>query len=890
MSKETPSAHAQRDHTREEVLRIFKHCDLNMDGKLQTHELMSIFQTLGMTDTIVSKLMADADINMDGTIDVEEFLNWVWEGPGTCQETLMSQAAEMAPAAAENGLCEVSVLTLTGEEVARLTTSCLDTIADLTVKIKEAGGPHPSLQQLVFEDAVLADDTLLSSLCAQQECVAAQQMTLQLVRLPRQPLLLADFTEFVSAKYSSREQLVRELETLFEGRMVDGQIRDGDREDSDSEEYGGSDGERSFVPEDTGDELKKYGRARGTPLLCLAYQAAPLDQLASIASWLLATGASIHARQPAYTEYDDTHSVIETYFRLQKASLIQAVLDAGLEIPLSLSFIWPALPRDSRFKPEFTLPYSRSDWDFSDRIEELKRTIDTTKELVDFIAMLRCKFLPALDLPAGMLAQPLPKQDGRSHTELCDDRPLLCEVFEEGDHIWALAELLRRGIQWEAGLPDPPDLDEGMVRGDCPRRDELLRIADELEASCSHVAASLSLAIWQNDVAKVRMLLEEEHIIDGWAAHSDNDCVSLILLTIRAEACREIVDAILDDPRVDPNLGKYDYGWHGSFQLWSALGAIADEFLCWGSPRAGADLDSIDYVVTRLVNDPRSDLDFGKLQRGERPEDFGRKACGIGSLLQTDLWAMRGGYFGMLALLRAGAPLPVGVADPRIATNGGQWGYSIAARGTRSSTDETFQQFWFRRVVEGLENFLEDFEEEDEGVIIHTYGRFDPADLRNELALARSAIEAGAEDEVDMIKKMQESSVGLQLCVNKAAADELLPLLKRVMAGFRVEELRAFPISDKLTARALSRWRGSNAGLKSDTEAEQRLPKRALQEVLSFLPLWASDWCRADHTIGLILGCVDVYGFQSGSGTPLRSTDIKFQARIKVLSEWWNGK
>lgn len=852
---------------RERVLEIFKRSDLNADGRLEKHELMLILQKLdpvGMTDTFLKQMMVEADINMDGAIDFEEFLNWVWYGSGVHQETLMGQVTETVSATAKSQPYEVSVLTIEGDEVARLMMSPTDMIGDLKVKIREGGGPPKELQQLIFEGAILTDDAVVCDLCG-------AAMSVHLVRLPRPPLLLDEFSKLVRANYTSREQLVRALEEAFDGRIVDGQVREGRCMEDDESNEGEREEEEVFLPEDNVEEYKQYGVALGTPLFCLAGQVSTSGQLASIASWLIAAGGSIYARPPAYDEDHSTRSVIEEYFRLHKASLIQAVLDAGLEIPLSLSLIWSALPRDCHFKPDVCPPVSRSEWSFSRKMEDLKQVVGDTKELVDFISILRLKFLPALDLPADMLARPLPRQGGGQQ---CFERSLFLEAIEDGC-IWALAELLRHGVH----LPEPPDLEEGMIRPDRPIRDEILDCADKLEASCPHVQAFLCLAIWQNDAAEVRKLLKEG-ILDGWGGYAHDQCVSLILLATSAGASPEIVDAILDDPRVDPNLGLWEYGWSGSFQLWSALGKMTDNFVA-----DSVDVDSFDYVVSRLASDPRSDLSFGKLQRGERSEGAQRKGCGIGSLLQTLSDDCGRSYLTMLALLRAGAPLPMGMAEPRIAENGGEWGYNIwARRSHEKSSDEPFQQSWLRHVVEHLESLLGNFIDDD-GAIIMDGDVCDPVKLRGELALARAAVEAGSEEESGNSEKMRNATERLLFCKNKAAADVLLPLLKRVIAGFRVEELSAFPIPDKLVARALRRWRGRSAVLESGTEAEQLLPERALQEVLSFLPLWASSWSRADHTRDLTLGFCG-----PGSGMPMRSADIKLQACTVMLSEWWWGK
>ena len=38
---------------------------------------------------------------------------------------------------------------------------------------------------------------------------------------------------------------------------------------------------------------------------------------------------------------------------------------------------------------------------------------------------------------------------------------------------------------------------------------------------------------------------------------------------------KKFLQTILEHPRFDPNLGVYEYGWHGSFQRWSLIGMIS---------------------------------------------------------------------------------------------------------------------------------------------------------------------------------------------------------------------------------------------------------------------------------------------------------------------------
>jgi len=245
----------------------------------------------------------------------------------------------------------------------------------------------------------------------------------------------------------------------------------------------------------------------------------------------------------------------------------------------------------------------------------------------------------------------------------------------------------------------------------------------------------------------------------------------------------------------------------------------------------------------------------------------------------------------LLALLHAGAPFPPEEEDPRLADHGGQWGFHSSSCYRRGGAEG--EESFLPQLVADLERFLED--------ISAWSPEHGPAELHADLAEAASALEkleAGYKESVDIeeecnqedaefafrdaksdiLRRMERTRGDLQFWNRESAANQLLLLLKRIMAGFQVKDLTAFPVPDKLVARALSRWECE----------ERRLPPRALQGVLSFLPLWASAWSRPDHTRDLTLGFVDVHA--CGAGVPLRVTDVKHHRYTQMLSEWWHGK
>ncbi|CAA0843110.1 Probable calcium-binding protein CML28 [Striga hermonthica] len=69
--------------------RIFKHCDMNGDGKVSSSELGEALKTLGsVTDEEVKRMMAELDTDGDGYVSYQEFTHFARANPGLVKDGL----------------------------------------------------------------------------------------------------------------------------------------------------------------------------------------------------------------------------------------------------------------------------------------------------------------------------------------------------------------------------------------------------------------------------------------------------------------------------------------------------------------------------------------------------------------------------------------------------------------------------------------------------------------------------------------------------------------------------------------------------------------------------------------------------------------------------------
>merc|ERR1712232_1301712 len=82
----------------------------------------------------------------------------------------------------------------------------------------------------------------------------------------------------------------------------------------------------------------------------------------------------------------------------------------------------------------------------------------------------------------------------------------------------------------------------------------------------------------------------------------------------------EVVDALLACPRLDPNIGAYEYGWHGSHYRCSPVGLAMVESFDWDMAVGVRHADLVVHprvLLSRLLQDPRVDLEYVAVEVGE---------------------------------------------------------------------------------------------------------------------------------------------------------------------------------------------------------------------------------------------------------------------------------
>lgn len=904
-----------RPETLEAITSAFKKLDMNDTGRISRTELRCILlECRDLRELDVDGLLDAITQDADGTLSYQHVLNWVFPSNDiepslhmTAEEehTTASEGCNVPAKATDRLHCmEIRVLAVSGKEVCKFQASATDLVDDVKRKIRQYSGPPSKRQQLLRDGCLLEDGKSLLALG-----ITEDNVLLQLVRLQPPPLQEGEFEQVVAEKYASMKDLSVALEELFEDRDVNAQLRVPPSEDSDEEGCKGDIQDAAAPLEDD-----SCATACGTPLWKLAHTEAPSDQLTHAASWLLARGARADLKHPpeGITWFEDWSddlkpqlTVMEEYLSRRKAGLVRALLSSGVEWPTISSLLY-ALPEDHSFCPSHSAISGACRWNpLSEQLRRLESDIARAEEFQDFTSLLKTELLPAVrPLPASLLSQ----QFGTITGCPCDDtKTVLHHVLDNGGRGWALSLLLHHGAQW-CDLPSPPPLEDetDFRHGECPSEQELHGVAGKLEAllALSIISAKTSTAIWRGDVAEVRRLLAECEGDPSWARLQSNSGVSLLVDSVRAGGNTDILDLLLSDHRLDPNPGLYEYGWHGSFQLWSALGWIAENGQDYLDPNLLQDL------IQRLASHPRCDPKFGKIEQGERPSGTGRQACAIGSALH--MFQRHWNLFGVLALLRAGAPIPLGKADPLLAANGGAWGSAMDHQPSEEVYEGSPQSSWLSSFELQLQDFLQSCqtgrwsvetvdvsEEELQDAVVRA--KADLSRVKQNLMVGVEcngeaydcARQNGEGEEGHDEPRMDNARFTLQYAIkelhryqtkqkNIDSVAQLLQLISRVRSGFRVNELMALPVPDKLVSRALSQWRGDGSNISC-------LPSSAHQIVLSFLPLWASSLTRAELTCELCLGCIDIQRHWD-RGRPLRDQEVAAHRLDEKIDKWWNGE